>query len=189
MSDLDRDSNDGQFSDTDAERSDAERLIPLVYDELRRLAHRQLEREATGHTLSTTDVVHQAYLQLAAQDRTRWKSQSHFMALAAVAIRRILVDHARGHRSAKRGGALQRVPLETANVPIEQRAELLVALDEALERLGRLDARQARIVECRFFAGLTETETAAALGISDRTVQREWTKAKAWLYGEIFPDA
>jgi RNA polymerase sigma-70 factor, ECF subfamily len=164
----------------------AERLVPLVYEELRRLAHRHLECEATGHTLTTTDLVHQAYLHLAGQDRTEWQSKEHFMAIAATAMRRILVDHARTVGRLKRGGALQRVPLETADVAVEERAELMIALDEALDRLRELDARQAQVVECRFFAGLTEDQTAAALGISIRTARRDWTKAKAWLYGEIY---
>lgn len=171
--------------DATSHGSPAERLVPLLYEELRRVAHAQLGREATGHTLTTTDLVHQAYLQLSAQDRTVWQNESHFMAVAATAIRRILVDHARHHRAEKRGGTLRRVPLELAQVPGEERADLLVALDEALEQLASLDPRQARVVECRFFAGMTESETAAVLGMSVRTVKRDWTKAKAWLYSEI----
>jgi RNA polymerase sigma factor (TIGR02999 family) len=167
-----------------------ERLVPLVYPELRRLAHRHLVGEATGHTLTTTDLVHQAYLDLATKQRTVWHGEAHFMAIAAVAMRRILVDHARAHRSLKRGGALRRVPLEAVDaadeMPADERAELLVALDEALDRLRALDARQARVVECRFFAGMTEEETAQALGVSVRTARRDWTKAKAWLYGEVY---
>jgi len=172
-----------------ADPAAAEGLVPLVYEELRRLAHRHLEREATGHTLTTTDLVHQAYLQLAGQHRSEWHSKEHFMAIAAMAMRRILVDHARTIGRLKRGGALQRVPLESADIAIEDRAVLLIALDEALDRLRELDPRQAQVVECRFFAGLTEDETAAALGVSVRTARRDWTKAKAWLYGEIYEDA
>jgi RNA polymerase sigma factor (TIGR02999 family) len=188
MSDRHLDANEPRSFDGVARSSSAERLAPLVYEELRRLAHKQLAREATGHTLTTTDLVHQAYLTLAAHDRTQWQNEAHFMAVAATAIRRILVDHARVHRSLKRGGTLRRVPLETADVAIEERAELLVALDEALARLATVDVRQARVVECRFFAGMTESETADALGMSVRTVKRDWTKARAWLYGEIFSD-
>jgi len=174
-----------------ADPAAVERLVPLVYAELRRLAHRHLAGEATGHTLTTTDLVHQAYLQLAVNQRTAWRGEAHFMAIAAVAMRRILVSHARAHRSLKRGGALRRVPLEAVDVaasgmPADDRAELLLALDQALDRLRALDARQARIVECRFFAGMTEEETAQALGVSVRTARRDWTKAKAWLYGEVY---
>jgi RNA polymerase sigma factor (TIGR02999 family) len=168
--------------------ADAEKLVPLVYEELRRLAHRHLRREAPGHTLTTTDLVHQAYLQLAGQASAQWDNKDHFMAVAATAMRHILVDHARTIGRLKRGGALQRVPLESADIAIEDRAELLIALDEALDRLRELDARQARVVECRFFAGLTEDETAAAVGVSVRTARRDWTKAKAWLYAEVYSD-
>jgi RNA polymerase sigma factor (TIGR02999 family) len=111
------------------------------------------------------------------------------MAVAAIAMRRILVDHARAHASAKRGGALRRVPIESVDLPTDERAELLVALDEALERLRLLDARQARVVECRFFGGMTEEETADALDIAVRTVRRDWTKARSWLYQEIYDGA
>ena len=172
-----------------ANPADAEQMVPLVYEELRRLAHRQLQREAPGHTLTTTDLVHQAYLQLAGQDGAQWHSKDHFMAVAATAMRHILVDHARTLGRLKHGGALQRVPLESADIAIEDRADLLIALDEALGRLREIDGRQAQVVECRFFAGLTEDETAAALGVSVRTARRDWTKAKAWLYVEVYGDA
>lgn len=165
--------------------ADAARLVSLVYDELRRLAHWQLAREATGHTLTTTDLVHQAYLQLASQDRTVWQNESHFMAIAASAMRRILVDHARSYHRLKRGGGLRPISLEAANVAADERADLLLAVDEALDRLREVDARQAQVVECRFFAGMNESETADALGVSVRTARRDWTKAKAWLYEEI----
>ncbi|HTI05852.1 MAG TPA: ECF-type sigma factor [Gemmatimonadales bacterium] len=186
----DRETTDPRFSSHDAAGAAAlERLVPLVYDELRRVAHRHLDREATGHTLTTTDLVHQAYLQLAGQTRTEWRDKSHFMAVAAIAMRRILVDHARAHASAKRGGALKRVPIDSIDLATDERAELLVALDEALERLRELDARQARVVECRFFGGMTEEETAEALEIAVRTVRRDWTKARSWLYQEIYEGA
>jgi RNA polymerase sigma factor (TIGR02999 family) len=165
--------------------SDESRLVAGVYDQLRRLAHRNLEHEATGHTFTTTDLAHQAYLRLASQDRTVWRNESHFMAIAAAAMRRILVDHARTHHRFKRGGGRVPVSLDTAHVAAEERAELLVALDEALDQLRRVDARQARVVECRFFAGMNEVETAKALGVSVRTARRDWMKAKAWLYDEI----
>jgi RNA polymerase sigma-70 factor (ECF subfamily) len=166
----------------------ADRIFPLVYDELRRLAHRQLQREATGHTLATTDLVHEAYFRLVEQTRVQWSGRAHFMAVAASAMRRILVDHARNHGSLKRGGGLRRMPIDSIDMPIEERAELLVALDDALDRLRRLDERRVRVVECRFFGGMTEEETAEALGIGLRTAKRDWAKAKSWLYNELYPE-
>lgn len=162
-------------------------LFPLVYEELRRLAHRHLVREPTGHTLSTTDLVHQAYMDLAEQTRARWQSRAQFMAVAAIAMRRILVDHARSRRSVRHGGALRRVPLESVSPAAEERADLLIALDEALDRLRQLDERQVRVIECRFFGGMTEEETAEAIGVAVRTARRDWVKAKSWLYGDLFP--
>jgi RNA polymerase sigma-70 factor, ECF subfamily len=173
---------------TGADPATVERAFAVAYEQLRRLAHRYLTREVTGHTLTTTDLVHQAYLNLAGDARDLWTSESHFMAIAAVAMRRILVDHARRHRSAKHGGGLRRVPLESADFLVEERAEVLLALDEALDRLRQLDARQAQVVECRFFAGMTEDETAEALAVAPRTVKRDWAKARSWLYREIFKD-
>lgn len=170
------------------DREALDRALPLVYDELRRLAHRQLRREAEGHTLSTTALVNEAYLRLVDQTRAGWRDRAHFLAVAATAMRRILVDHARRHSSGKRGGALRRVPLESADIALEERADLVVALDDALTRLAGLDARLARVVECRFFGGLTEEETAHALGISVRTTKRDWAKAKSWLYQEVYAD-
>jgi RNA polymerase sigma factor (TIGR02999 family) len=168
--------------------ADAAQLATLVYDELRRLARRQLEHEVTGHTLTTTDLVHQAYLQLAAQDRAAWQNKSHFLAIAATAMRRILVDHARSFHRLKRGGGIRAIPLEATHLATEERADLLLALDEALDKLREMDARQARVVECRFFAGMNESETAEVLGVSVRTARRDWTKAKAWLYAELQAD-
>ena len=162
-------------------------LFPIVYEELRQLASRHLQREATGHTLTTTDLVHQAYVQLAEQTRAHFASRAHFLSVAAIAMRRILVDHARTRGAAKHGGALRRVPLEDVAPAAEERADMLVALDEALGRLRTLDERQARVVECRFFGGMTEEETAEALGIGVRTARRDWMKAKSWLYGDLYP--
>jgi RNA polymerase sigma factor (TIGR02999 family) len=162
-----------------------DRLLPLVYEELRRIARRQLRREQAGHTLSTTALVHEAYFRLVDQVSVGWGDRGHFYAVAAQAMRRILVDHARSRRTAKRGGDRRRIPLEMMELPVEDRAELLVALDEALTRLSALDQRQARVVECRYFGGLTEEETAAALGVTARTVRRDWVKAKGWLYREL----
>ena len=171
------------------DRAALDSVLPLVYDELRRIARRQLRREAEGHTLGTTALVHEAYLRLADQTRGEWHNRAQFMAIAATAMRRILVDHARRHHAAKRGASARRVPIERVeDLAIEERAELLVALDEALERLGALDARQARVVECRFFGGLTEEETAEVLGAGLRTVKRDWAKARSWLYAAVYPD-
>lgn len=164
-------------------------VFPLVYDELRRLAHRQLRHEPDGHTLSTTALVHEAYIRLIDQTRVQWNGRAHFMAIAATAMRRILIDRARSHRSVKRGGALRRVPLDNVQLATEERADLLIALDDALGRLKELDERQANVVECRFFGGMTEEETAEALGIGLRTAKRDWAKARSWLYQEIYREA
>jgi len=166
-----------------------EQVFPLVYEELRRLAHRQLRHEPEGHTLCTTGLVHEAYLKLVDQTRSEWTSRAHFLAVASIAMRRIVVDYARRHRSAKRGGLLRRIPLESLDLVAEERAELLVELDDALRRLAELDPRQARVVECRFFGGMSEEETAEALGIGLRTAKRDWAKARSWLYQEIYSDA
>jgi RNA polymerase sigma factor (TIGR02999 family) len=170
-------------------------LMPLVYQELRSVAHRQLGAEARGHTLSTTAVVHETYLRLADQSRVQWVDRSQFFAVAARMMRRVLIDYARQHQAERRGGpGRSAVALEVlergdvAAISIPERAESLLALDEALEILGRLDARLARVVECRFFAGLSEVETAEALGVSQRTVARDWQMARAWLH-EALRDA
>lgn len=165
-----------------------EQLLPLVYDELRRIAHRQLRLERHDHTLNTTGLVHEAYLRLAAVHRLGSLDRAHFFAVAARAMRRVLIDHARRYHALKRPGSRQRIPLEETELPVEERAGVLLALDEALERLAQLDGRQARVVECRFFGGMTEEETATALGIAPRTVRRDWAKAKGWLYAELYDD-
>jgi RNA polymerase sigma factor (TIGR02999 family) len=167
-----------------------DRLMPLVYDQLRRMAHRQLGAEPTGHTLTTTALVHEAYLRLVDQTRAQWQDRAHFFAIAARAMRRILIDYARRYRAARRGGGPDGSPatpisLDNVEVPAGERAEALLALDEALDRLGEMDARLAQVVECRFFAGLTESETAEALAVSQRTVARDWALAKGWLYQEL----
>lgn len=166
-----------------------DRLVALVYADLARIAHRQLGLEAAGHSFSTTDLVHEAYLRLVDQARAQWSDRTHFFAVAAHVMRRVLVDHARRHRAARRGGAHRHaIPLDAldsadgGSLAPEACADLLLALDEALDRLGALDARQARVVECRFFGGLTEGETAEALGVTARTVARDWVKARGWLY-------
>ena len=160
-------------------------LVPLIYDELRRLAGRYLRQERPDHTLQPTALVHEAYLRLIQQPEINWQNRSHFYAVAARLMRRILVDHARGHRARKRGGQAQRIDLEQALVFVDQHTTEMLALDEALDRLAAFDERQSRIVEMRFFAGLKEDEIADVLGISTRTVMREWNVARAWLYGEM----
>jgi len=167
-----------------------DRLMPLVYEQLRRIAHRQLGAEATGHTLSTTGLVHEAYLKLVDQTRAQWQDRAQFFAIAATAMRRVLVEYARRANAARRGGGPNgqkhtRISLEDVQIPVAERAAVLVDLDEALQRLALVDARLAQIVECRFFAGLTESETAAALSLSQRTVAGEWVVAKAWLFQEL----
>ena len=161
-------------------------VFPLIYEELHRLAQQQLRREPDGHTLSPTALVHEAYMRLIDYSRMEWNGRAHFLAVAATAMRRILVDHARGHRSQKRGGdAIKHVPIESVELDTENRADLLLAVDEALVRLKEIDARQAQVVECRFFGGMTEEETAEALGIGLRTAKRDWARAKVWLHREI----
>lgn len=162
-----------------------ERLFPLVYDQLRGIAHNALRRERTDHTLATTDLVHEAYLKLVDQTRVQWADRKHFFAIASKAMRRILVDYARRHATAKRGGDRRPVTLDESAMTVDDRADTLLALDEALDRLEHLEPRLARVVECRFFAGLTENETAEILDMTDRTVRRDWVKAKGWLYQEL----
>ena len=166
-----------------------DRLLPLVYHELKQIAHRQLGAEPGGHTLSTTAVVHEAYLRLASQTRAEWVNRGQFFAIAARTMRRVLVDYARQHQAARRGGpGRSAVALEfleqtgSPSISIEDRADVLLALDEALEALRAVDERLARVVECRFFAGLNEVETAEALDVSQRTVTRDWRMARAWLH-------
>jgi RNA polymerase sigma factor (TIGR02999 family) len=172
-----------------AGRPDAvDAMFPAVYDELRRLAHRHLSGEQSGRTLGTTELVLAAYLGLVVQTRALWNDRAHFMAVAAIAMRRILVDRARSRKTLKRGGARVSVPLDSIDLSADDRAELLVALDAALDRLRALDERQARVVECRFFGGMTEDETAEALGIGLRTAKRDWAKARSWLYTELYEE-
>jgi RNA polymerase sigma factor (TIGR02999 family) len=167
------------------ERAALDELIPLVYDELRRLAHLYTGRESPGHTLQTSALVNEAYLRLADQTNPRWQNRAHFFAVCAQLMRQILVDHARRRRSRKRGGGVQLVSLDEGMIVSEERAADVVALDEALARLDELDPRQSRIVVLRFFGGLSIEETAEVLGVSPGTVMRDWTLAKAWLRREI----
>lgn len=163
----------------------AERLMPLVYDELRRLARDYLRRERPDHTLQPTALVNEAYLKLVDQSRVNWQNRHHFYGIAAQMMRRVLVDHARAHAAEKRGGARRKVSLDEANVPTGERAAELVALDEALQKLAAVFPRKGRVVELRFFGGLSVEESAAVLGVSDKTVMREWESAKLWLYREL----
>lgn len=170
---------------SEGDRDALDRLLPRVYDELRQLARSQLRRQPGG-TLQATALVHEAYVKLSRSDSLRIVSRSHFMAVAASAMRQVLIDHARASRAQKRGGGAAAVTLVENSAVQEMRAEELLALDEALDTL---DARQRLIVECRFFAGMEEREIAEALGISDRTVRREWVKARAWLYARLYPES
>ncbi len=160
-----------------------DRLTPLVYDELRRIAHRYMRAERGGHTLETTALVNEAYLRLANQRRVEWQDRAHFFAVTAQVMRHVLIDHARRRRYAKRGGEeAQQVPLEEAHAMATERAAELIALDEALEKLAQLDPRKARVVELRYFGGLSLEETADVLEVSAMTVRRDWRAARAWLY-------
>jgi len=169
------------------DQSAADRLVPAVYEELRRQAERAMRREGSEHTLQATALVHESYLRLVDQRRVEWRNRAHFFAIAATVMRRILVDHARARLTAKRGGGL--VPITLAGAAHGGAQETddvdLLALHEALERLAALDADQARLVELRYFGGLTIEETAEALGVSPATVKREWALARAWLRREL----
>ena len=171
------------WSNGDREALDA--LLPVVYEELRKQAANYLRRERVGHTLQTTALIHEAYLKLVDQKNVHWQNRAHFFGIAAQLMRRILVDHARTKKRAKRGGSNIRVSFNEANVLSPSQDLDIVALDEALERLSEIDEQQSRIVELRFFSGLTVEETAAVLAISPATVKRDWSMAKAWLHREI----
>lgn len=162
-----------------------ERLMPLVYEELRGLARQYLQRERRDHTLQATGLVHEAYLRLVDQTATTWRDRAHFFSIAAGVMRRVLVDHARSHRAAKRGGDQEKLQLDEAVAFSPQRHVDLVALDEALKNLSQFDPRQSQIVELRFFGGLTVEEVGEVLEISPRTVKREWRSARAWLKREV----
>jgi RNA polymerase sigma-70 factor (ECF subfamily) len=158
------------------------KLTPLVYDELRRIAHRYVQRERNGHTLETTALVNEAYLRLAGQKKIGWQNRSHFFAFTAQVMRHLLIDHARRRRFAKHGGEAAQIPLAEAELMSQDRARELVDLDEALRELAQLDLRKSRVVELRYFGGLSLEETAAVLDVSVMTVRREWRAAKAWLF-------
>jgi len=161
-----------------------DQLIPLVYDELRRLARSYMRRERPGHTLQTSALMHEAYLRLVDQRNVQWQNRAHFFGVAAQLMRRILVDHARSRSRAKRGGKAQIVSLAEPSTISAELSEV-IAVDQALNGLAELDARKSRIVEMKFFGGLTNEEIAEVLSVTTRTVEREWRKAKAWLYRAI----
>ena len=169
---------------TDGDQSALVGLTPIVHDELRRLAHRYMRRERTGHSLQTTALVNEAYIRLVDYKRMQWQNRAHFFAVSSQLMRRILVDHARSH-NVKRGGGVLHVSLEEAALVSAGRAADLVALDDAMNLLGRLDQRKVQGVEMRFFGGLSVEETAEVLKVSPVTVRREWSSAKVWLYREL----
>lgn len=172
-----------QFSAGDRQALD--RLLPAVYDHLRRMAERELRRERVGHTLSPTALVHEAYLKLVQLDRITWQGRAHFFGACAQAMRRILISHARHRKADKRGAGTVHASLDDVVVAASERPEALLALDEALERLAALSPRQAKVVECRYFAGMEIEEVAEVVGASPATVKRDWTAARAWLNREL----
>jgi len=160
-------------------------LLPLIYDELRRLAMNYLRRERPDHTLQATALVHEAYLRLVDQTRVNWQNRAHFFGVAAQIMRRLLVDYARKHNAEKRGADFQRLTLDENIEKAVERSEEIVALDRALEALAAIDEQKARIVELRYFGGLTVEETAEVMGVTPITIKRHWRMAKAWLYGQM----
>jgi RNA polymerase sigma factor (TIGR02999 family) len=162
-------------------RNTLDGLMPVVYDELRMIAHRQLALREAGGTLSTTGLVHEAYLKLVDQSRVAWRDRGHFFALASVAMRHVLVDRAKARGALKREGALVRVPLDSEQIAADDQAEALLLLNDAIDRLAAVEPRLARVVDCRFFGGMSDEETAEALGVTTRTVQRDWCKARMLL--------
>lgn len=166
-----------------------ERVFPIVYDELRRVAGYQLHGERAGHTLQPTALVNEAYLKLVRSPGADWRDRAHFVAIAARAMRQVLVDHARRRDAFKRGGDRQQTTLSGVPLGVDLNSDELLALDEALDRLDALDSRLRHVVEYKFFGGLTDKETAELLGVTPRTAQRDWVKARAWLYRELYPDA
>ena len=162
-----------------------DRLVPLIYDELRLLARRKRASLRQGETLDTTGLVHELYLKLAAQPHPAWRDRGHFFAAAAKAMRHVLIDYAKSRRRQKRGGGQVHITLDETQIVIQKEASELIVVDEALKRLAAEDERLARVVECRFFAGLSDEETAEAMGLSPRTVQRAWGDARSWLRKEM----
>ena len=169
----------------EGDREAYDRLFPIVYEDLRRIARAHLRRQRSGHTLGTTGIVHEAYLKLVDPASNGYQDRNHFLAVAARAMRQVIISYARRHAAGKRGGGERALPLEERDIPVQTQAETILDVDRALARLEEFEPRLARVVECRFFAGLDEEETAAALGISTRTVQRDWMRARAWLREEL----
>lgn len=170
---------------SDGDEDAPARLMPFVYDQLRRQARAYLAKERGSHTLQPTALVHEAYFRLVDQRSVSWQNRAHFYGIAANMMRRILVDHARAHATGKRGGAVVRLSIDDIQIPLEQRATDLIALDEALEKLAAFDERRSKIIEMRFFGGLNDDEIAEALNVSRRTVLRDWKTARLWLYREL----
>ena len=165
-----------------------EQLMPLVYVELRKMARRHMRAQPSGHTLETTDLIHEAYLKIARSEEQNWQNRAHFFGVASRAMRQILVDHARVHAAAKRGSGPIHFSLDDIDVPVAERARSIIMLNDALETLEKVDEQQARVVEMRFFGGMNIAEIAQALAISERTVSREWEAARLWLYLELDPN-
>lgn len=171
--------------DPDRPERTLDRLLPALYDELRTIAHRHMARERTDHTLDTTELVHEAYLKMVDQSQLTWENRLHFFGIASRVMRNLLIDYARAHTAEKRGGGKRPLPIDDQPVAVRARAEELIALDMALDRLESFDERKARVVQYHFFGGLTLQETGDLLGVSHMTVHRDWKKAKAWLYNAL----
>ena len=172
----------------DGDQDALSRIMPLVYDELRHLAHRYVRQQPNEQTLQTTALVHEAYLRLAGRNEVDWQSRAHFFAVCAQVMRNLLIDRARARQAIKRGGGAKMVEFDEASVADERQDEQLLELNSALEKLAKVDVRKSRIVEMRYFGGMSAQEIATALGTSAVTIKREWLKARAWLYREIAPD-
>jgi len=170
---------------SNGDKAALDRLMPLIHEELRRLAHHYMSRERAGHTLQTTALVNEAYLRLVNRKDVQWQNRTHFFAIAATLMRTILVDHARSHAYAKRGGGARKTELDEAMIVSQERAADVLALNDVLTELASFDPQQSRVVELRFFGGLTIEETAEVLHLSPATIKREWSTAKAWLYREL----
>jgi RNA polymerase sigma factor (TIGR02999 family) len=170
---------------SDGDQAALEKLVPLVYAELHRQAKRYMRREQAGHTLQTSALVNEAYLRLVDAGSVRWQNRTHFFAVSAQIMRRILIDFARAKQNLKRGGGVGHVPLDDVQAALPERPADLIALDEALTKLSALSSRQARVVELRYFGGLNEEEIAETLKLSPRTVRQDWSLARAWLYREL----
>ena len=170
---------------SDGNQTALDKLYPLVYDELHRMARRYMNREPKGHTLQTTALINEAYVRLVDQKHVHWANRAHFFAISAQIMRRILIDHARRHAYAKRGGGAEKISLDETAIVAKERSSDLLVLDEALNRLAEIDPRRGQVVELRYFGGLNNEEIAGVLKISENTVTRDWNMARAWLYQEL----